>query len=71
MILEPGGSGFGVRHACRGREPSRKIVILTATAHPDVRAHCGSLGSDRVFDKSMETDDLIEYCAHLVRDAGR
>lgn len=70
LILEPGGSGFGVLQACRARKPHQKVVVLTATAHPDVRAQCRSLGSDGVFDKSIETDDLIEYCAQLVRSAG-
>ena len=71
LTLEPGGSGFGVLHALRNRGPSRSVVVLTATANPAVRAHCRSLGSDGVFDKSMETDDLIEYCAGLARAAQR
>lgn len=70
LILEPGGSGFGVLQAVRDRNPRQKVVVLTATANPAVRAQCESLGSDGVFDKSMETDDLIEYCAALVRGAG-
>jgi len=71
LVLEPGGSGFGVLNACRNRRPDQKVVVLTATANPDVRAQCRRLGSDGVFDKSMETDDLIEYCAGLVRAASR
>lgn len=71
LVLEPGGSGFGVLGACRHRRPDQKVVVLTATAHPDVRAQCRALGSDGVFDKSMETDDLIDYCAQLVRAAQR
>jgi CheY-like chemotaxis protein len=71
LVLEPGGSGFGVLDACRHRRPDQKVVVLTATANPAVRAQCRALGSDGVFDKSMETDDLIEYCAHLVRESQR
>lgn len=71
LVLEPDGSGFGVLHALRGRKPSQKVVVLTATANPDVRKHCQALGCDGVFDKSMQTDDLIEYCAGLVRAAAR
>lgn len=67
LILEPGGSGFGVLRACSGRKPDQKVVVLTATANPDVRRQCEALGSDRVFDKSMETDALIEYCLSLTR----
>jgi two-component system OmpR family response regulator len=45
------------------------IVDLTlergGTANPDVRRQCEALGSDGVFDKSIETDALIEYCQSL------
>lgn len=67
LILEPGGSGLGVLVACRDRKPQQRVVVLTATANPDVRRQCESLGSDGVFDKSMETDALMEYCAALAR----
>jgi DNA-binding NarL/FixJ family response regulator len=67
LTLEPGGSGFGVLRACRERDPQRKVVVLTGTANPDVRRYCESLGSDGVFDKSMETDALMSYCAALAQ----
>ena len=63
LVLEAGGNGFGVLRACRGRHAARKVVVLTATANPDVRAQCEALGSDGVFDKSMETDALIDWCS--------
>jgi two-component system OmpR family response regulator len=69
LILEPGGSGFGVLHALRDRRPGRKMVVLTGTAHPDVRRQCEALGSDGVFDKAIETDALLDYCAGLSRSA--
>ncbi|MEJ6022640.1 response regulator [Ramlibacter sp. PS4R-6] len=62
LLLERGGSGFNVLRACRGRKPQQKVVVLTATANPDVRKQCEALGSDGVFDKSMETDALIDWC---------
>ena len=65
LILEPGGSGFGVLNACRNRKPGRKMVVLTGTANADVRKQCLALGSDGVFDKSIETDDLMAYCQAL------
>lgn len=72
LILEPGGSGLGVLHALRDRPAGRKVVVLTATASPAVRAQCMTLGSDGVFDKAIETDALIAWCAALARgsDAG-
>jgi len=67
LILEPGGSGFGVLNACRNRQPEQKMVVLTGTANPDVRKRCEALGSDGVFDKSIETDALMDYCLALAQ----
>ena len=69
LVLEPGGSGFGVLLGLQGRDPVRKVVVLTGSASPDVRKRCESLGSDGVFDKSMETEAMLEYCATLTRVA--
>ena len=69
LVLEPGGSGLGVLNACRDRKPGQKMVVLTATANPDVRKQCEALGSDGVFDKSIETDALIDYCLALAQAA--
>ena len=69
LVLEDGGSGFGVLNALRNRKPEKKMVVLTGTANPDVRRLCESLGGDGVFDKSMETDALMDYCIALAREA--
>ena len=52
----------------RNRSPGRKVVVLTGSANPDIRAQCEALGSDRVFDKAIETDALISYCQALERE---
>ena len=70
LVLEPGGNGFRVLQAVRGRSPRRKAVVLTGTANPDVRRECEALGCDGVFDKSMETDALIDWCAAQARATG-
>ncbi len=71
LVLEPGGgSGFGVLNALRDRGVARKMVVLTGTASLDVRKRCEELGSDGVFDKSMETEALLDYCMALARAAG-
>lgn len=62
LVLEPGGSGFGVLNALRNRKPGRKMVVLTGSASIDVRKQCEKLGSDGVFDKSIDTEALIDYC---------
>lgn len=68
LILEPGGSGFGVLNALKNRKPHQKMVVLTGTANPNVRRQCEALGGDGVFDKSIETDALMDYCLQLARD---
>jgi CheY-like chemotaxis protein len=68
LVLEPGGgSGFGVLRALRDRPARRKMVVLTGTASADVRRQCEALGGDGVFDKSIETEALIDWCLALGR----
>ena len=69
LILEPGGSGFGVLNALRNRKPDQKMVVLTGTASRNVRSQCETLGCDGVFDKSIETDALMDYCVALAQAA--
>lgn len=56
------GSGLGVLAACRDRQPSQKIVVLSNYATADIRKRCAQLGVDAVFDKSNEIDALVEFC---------
>lgn len=71
LVLEPGGgSGFGVLQALRDRAPTRKMVVLTGSANPQVRRHCEEMGADGVFDKAMETEAMLDYCVKLARAAG-
>lgn len=67
LILEPGGNGFGVLKALRNRRADQKMVVLTGTAGPDIRRQCESYGGDGLFDKSIETDALLDYCVALAR----
>jgi DNA-binding NarL/FixJ family response regulator len=71
LVLEPGGgSGFGVLQALRQRGSTQKMVVLSATANPQVRRHCEEMGADGVFDKAMETEAMLDYCVALARAAG-
>ena len=56
------GSGLGVLKGCQNRNPDQKVVVLTNYATNDIRSRCAELGSDAVFDKSNELDELLEYC---------
>ena len=71
LVLEAGGgSGFGVLRALRDRPGTRKAIVLTATANPQVRRYCEQMGADGVFDKAMETEAMLDYCVKLARAAG-
>ena len=59
------GSGLGVLKVCQKRNSNQKVVVLTNFATIEIRRRCAELGSDAVFDKSNELDELIEYCAHV------
>ncbi|QIL83520.1 response regulator [Diaphorobacter sp. HDW4A] len=56
------GSGLGVLEACRKRNKTQKMIVLSNYATPDVRMRCAQLGVDAVFDKSNEIEALVDYC---------
>ena len=59
------GSGLGVLKTAQGLPLTARRVVLTNYATDDIRRRCASLGSDRVFDKSKELDNFLEYCESL------
>ena len=65
MVLGVGSKRFGVLKAVQDRQGGRKVVVLTGSASPDVRLQCEALGADNVFDKSIDTEALIDYCRDL------
>lgn len=59
------GSGLGVLKGCQNRNANQKVVVLTNYATSDIRKRCAELGSDAVFDKSNELDELLDYCMQV------
>jgi DNA-binding NarL/FixJ family response regulator len=59
------GSGMEVLRALNEGHHTAQRIVLTNYATPDVRTRCGALGASRVFDKSSEIDELVEYCLQL------
>ena len=57
------GSGLGVLKGCQNRMPYQRVVVLTNYATDDIRRRCAELGSDAVFDKSNELEQLLDYCS--------
>lgn len=68
LVLETGeGTGLGVLRSVRQRAAHQKVVVLTGAASAAVRRQCEALGSDVVFDKSMEAEALLDYFQQLAR----
>jgi len=59
------GSGFGVLKRVADAGVAGKRVVLTNYATAEVRRKCLALGANRVFDKSSELEELIEYCGRI------
>jgi DNA-binding NarL/FixJ family response regulator len=59
------GSGLGVLKTAQELKLAARRVVLTNYATPDMRRRCTDMGADRVFDKSSELDELIDYCDQL------
>lgn len=56
------GSGLGVLKGCQNRKAGQKVVVLTNYATRDIRKRCAELGSDAVFDKSNQLEELFDFC---------
>lgn len=66
-IFLKSGSGLGVLRALQDTGVVARRVVLTNYATPDIRKRCVALGAARVFDKSGELEDLIDYCSRMAR----
>lgn len=64
-IFLKAGSGLGVLERVANAGVPGKRVVLTNFASPDMRRRCKELGAHRVFDKSNEVEELIDYCARI------
>lgn len=57
------GSGIGVLRAISNMRVHK--IIASNYATDDMRRKCLDLGANRVFDKSNEFEQLVEYCSRL------
>ncbi len=64
-IFLKSGSGLSVLEAISEHSIQAKRVVLSNYATPAMRLRCKALGAHRVFDKSSEIDELVDYCAEL------
>lgn len=59
------GSGLGVLRASARLPRRSRLVVLSNYATPEIRSRCLALGAERVFDKSGDIEDLVDYCGQL------
>lgn len=64
-IFLKSGSGISVLEAINEHSIQAKRVVLSNYATTAMRIRCKALGAHRVFDKSSEIDELVDYCAEL------
>lgn len=70
LNLGAGGSGFSVLEAVLKRLPHQRVIVWTASASPEVRRRCRTLGADQVFDRATEISGLMDFCmAHAEAQA--
>ena len=55
------GSGLGVLEGMQAFAPPPYRVVLTNYATPHIRAVCEALGAEKVFDKSTELEELVDW----------
>ena len=67
-IFLKSSSGLTVLSSILDLAIQAKRVVLTNYATPEMRARCAALGAHRVFDKSSEIDELVEYCVQLQQE---
>ncbi len=63
------GSGLRVLRDAKLLQTQARVVVLTNYATLDVRKRCISLGADRVFDKSRQLEEFIDYCRGIAGSA--
>ena len=66
-IFLKAGTGLEVLRKARMLRPEAKLVVLSNYATADMRQRCLDLGADRIFDKSAEVDELLEYGERLAK----
>lgn len=59
------GTGLGVLAEPAVRQPGRHFVVLSNYATADITRRALQLGAERVFDKSRDIDELVDYCRVL------
>lgn len=73
MILDirmPGEGGIHVLKTAKEKYPEMRVIIYTDYPYPQYRTKCMELGADYFFDKSTETEKMIDKIRQLARETG-
>ncbi|MBN2600990.1 MAG: response regulator transcription factor [Candidatus Marinimicrobia bacterium] len=68
-IRIPGEGGIHVLKVAKEKFPNLKVIIFTDYPYPQYRTKCMEIGADYFFDKSTETEKLIDQIKHLAKQA--
>ncbi|MBU0711389.1 response regulator transcription factor [bacterium] len=68
-IRMPGEGGIHVLKIAREKYPDLKVIIFTDYPYPQYRTRCMEIGADYFFDKSTETEKMIDQIKQLAKQA--
>jgi len=68
-IRIPGEGGIHVLKIAREKYPDLKVIIFTDYPYPQYRTKCMEIGADYFFDKSTETEKMIDQIKQLAKQA--
>ncbi|HCL00348.1 MAG TPA: response regulator [Candidatus Marinimicrobia bacterium] len=68
-ICIPGEGGIHVLKIAKKKYPDLKVIIFTDYPYPQYRTKCMEIGANYFFDKSTETEKLIETIKTLAKQA--
>ena len=68
-IRMPGEGGIHVLKIARKKYPDLKVIIFTDYPYPQYRTKCMEIGADYFFDKSTETEKMIDQIKQLAKQA--
>lgn len=67
-IRMPGAGGIQVLKSIRQSNPQIKVIIFTDYPYPQYRKKCMEEGTDYFFDKSSESEKLVDLIRKMARE---
>ncbi|MDB5891487.1 MAG: response regulator receiver protein [Polaromonas sp.] len=64
-IFLKAGTGAGVTRHCRSRAVNQSVIVITSHPIESLVKHCLALGADAVYEKTTQTQQLLEHCQRL------